>query len=57
MFEVEIIQEDHTEQTLFECPTCHQTHLCSRRLSPYESGGNQNRKQGEFRLKMAGIPG
>jgi hypothetical protein len=57
MFEAQIVKERHTEQTLFECPTCCRTHLYSRRLSAHESGEYQNRKQGGYRLKAAGIPG
>ncbi len=57
MFEAEIVKEDHTEQTLFECPTCCRTHLYSRRLSAHESAEYQNRKQGGYRPKTAGIPG
>ncbi len=53
MFEVEIIQEGLTEQTLFECPACCRNHLYSRRLSAHESGGHQNREQGMYRLEAA----
>lgn len=57
MFEAETTREGHTEQILFECPICCSTHLCCRRLSTRESGEQQNRKGGEYRLKAAGIPG
>jgi hypothetical protein len=57
MFEAEIVKEGHTEQTLFECPTCCRTHLYSRRLSAHDSAEYQNRKQGGYKLKTAGIPG
>jgi hypothetical protein len=57
MFEAEVVKEGHTEQTLFECPTCSRTHLYSRRLNAPECGEYRNRKQEGYRLKTAGIPG
>lgn len=57
MFKAEVVKAGQTEQTLFECPTCNRTRLSSRRLGILESGALQDREQGVFMLKVAGVPG
>ena len=56
MFEAEVVKEGHTEQTLFQCPTCNRNRLSSRPLEAFESGGRQRVGEGRTRHRAGGCP-
>jgi len=56
MFEAEVVLEGHTEQILFQCPTCSRNHLSSRPMVACESGTLVREGQGTIRIRVGSCP-